>query len=96
MIKLLNEAKSARYGFPVRMNAEDIRRALGIKGKLPEEGVDKRTIQGVEVYVKSLRQCREDDGNRSRKPHRIIALCDCGVEVPFGRIHQHKCRKADQ
>jgi hypothetical protein len=27
-----------------------------------------------------------------RRKHRVFIGCDCGTFVPYGRLHQHKCK----
>ena len=31
---------------------------------------------------------------RKSSQHRIFVVCDCGREVPAGRMHQHVCKKS--
>jgi hypothetical protein len=28
----------------------------------------------------------------TRWGHRVYVQCDCGEQVPYGRLHQHKCK----
>jgi hypothetical protein len=50
-------------------------------------------INGVYVDVISkLRAQQEAKENKRTFIHRIYVVCDCGKRVPFGRLHQHKCK----
>lgn len=69
----------------------DMHQLLGVR-KLPDEGMDVREIQGVQVYVKPRNPKPTDRRVRSSK-HRVIAICTCGQHVPVGRLHQHKCKE---
>lgn len=90
------------YGHPIIRDesgsrnawSPEVMKALGLKpgGHLPEEGMSERVIQGVRVYVKPAENRREQ-GYRKSSRHRVMAICECGVHVSVGRLHQHKCRK---
>ena len=68
-------------------SARDMLSWLGVS-KLPDEAMAPRWIQGHMVYVISAKQAR-DIGEF----HRVRMEChDCGEHVPFGRMHQHKCK----
>lgn len=35
------------------------------------------------------------DGRRVKvSKHRVFVVCDCGREIPFGRMHMHVCKPA--
>lgn len=70
--------------------ASDMLEFLGLPrtAKLPKEGMPKREIQGVRVYVKPF----VSNGSRRTVKHRVIAICTCGRHIPTGRINQHRCQ----
>lgn len=72
-----------RFG---RAQSGDMHRLLGVK-RLPDEGMQVRWIQGVQVYVKPIVRVK---GTKSSR-HRVYVICECGRHVPAGRLHQHKC-----
>jgi hypothetical protein len=75
-----------------RANATDMRILLGLtNGTLPESGAGPWDVQGVHVYIKPIAPMRPNQ--RKRSAHRIMAICNCGVHVPVGRLHQHKCKE---
>jgi hypothetical protein len=62
---------------------------LGVK-KLPPEGMEMRTIQGIRVYVEPL--VKRADGKKT-SVHRVIAQCpQCFKVMSAGRMHQHVCK----
>jgi len=67
--------------------------ALGIKGKLPPEGLlPPKEVQGIMVYVNPL--VGEKPAHGKRHTHRVMAICpDCGKHMSAGRLHQHVCKK---
>jgi hypothetical protein len=70
-----------------RISAQEMRTLLGVS-KLPVGAMHGRWIQGHFVYVISAQEAR-DIGST----HRVRTICsDCAAHVPFGRMHQHKCK----
>jgi hypothetical protein len=71
---------------------------LGIKGKLPAEGMPPRMIQGIKVWVNPAKPKQIVD--RWGKPHivkssthRVMAECPhCAQILSVGRLHQHICK----
>jgi|WetSurMetagenome_2_1015567.scaffolds.fasta_scaffold611830_1 hypothetical protein len=63
---------------------------LNRKGKLPDDGMPPRVIQGITVWV-NPRIIRSD--GRKSSTHRVMAACpNCGRTMSAGRLHQHTCR----
>jgi hypothetical protein len=62
------------------------------QSRLKDEG-GSCVINGVRVYVVSKERAIAM-AKRLRRSfvHRVYVICDCGSEVPFGRIQQHKCK----
>jgi hypothetical protein len=74
-----------------KMHAGEMREqlGLGIKGKLPREGMSSRNINGYEVTV--VPQHQEIGRGRRGMKHRVLAACPhCGCFIPFGRLAQHE------
>lgn len=40
----------------------------------------------VKVYTRDQLRAK---GSKARKPHRIFAVCECGKEIPAGKLNQH-------
>ncbi len=87
-----------QYGGYRPMWASEIREALSLPKKLPEDGGWEWQIQGYKVMLLSkpeaLHRARSM-GYSSSKPHRIFVMCKtCGKWWPFGRLAQHEpsCR----
>jgi hypothetical protein len=74
---------------------------------LPAEGLPLRTVEAsngaYRMFVKpaappveksrwNYRTHRMEPGLVKRSTHRVYVICDCGREVPAGRLHQHICR----
>jgi hypothetical protein len=69
------------------IQAREMLALLGVS-KLPADAMHGRWIQGHFVYVISAKEARETGSK-----HRVRMICDdCGAHVPFGRMHQHKCK----
>lgn len=73
---------------------QEVKVMLGLRStdKLPPEGMEPREIQGITVYVRSLRMARKIHP-RTPRSHRVRAYCPvCGVDhgcFSLGRLHQH-------
>jgi len=78
-----------RYGY--QMDNIDLRKELGIDGKLPEGALAPRFIGNVVVWVRSKRDAAAVTPG-SRRPHRVMCVCpadDCEKILPAGRLQQH-------
>lgn len=87
----------ARYFIvgPSGRNAQShhIRQMLGLadNAKLPIEGMPKRSIQGITVWVEPL-ESRPSGMRYRRSDHRVLAQCPgCNKILSAGRLHQHVC-----
>lgn len=68
---------------------DTLKALLGVKGKLPSEGVEPVMVQNVRVWVLSKAEVSHRDVKR---PHRIMAACPkCWKTVPASRLQQHRC-----
>lgn len=81
---------TGRYG--KRTDSKDMMGFLGLRpgSHLPAEGMPERLIQGVRVFVKPVDNPRAL-GYRKSSKHRVMVVCGCDRNVPFGRLRQHKC-----
>ena len=69
---------------------------IPMKGKsvLPDEGFPARPVVLNSAGQTFLVYCKPKP-NKGYAKHRVMAICDCGRHVPFGRMHQHY-RKTDK
>jgi hypothetical protein len=66
-----------------------LKEILGLPPKLPSEGREAVLVGNVWVYVMGRDEAQRNTP-RSRRPHRIIAVCPrCNKHIPAGRLHQH-------
>jgi hypothetical protein len=86
-----------------RMGEDQLKDAMGLSGSRhwPAQGVPVRTIQGFQVYVRSIVDTKlgvKNDGfpllnSRSKKTDqwsRAIVICpQCSKHMSFGRFEQH-------
>ena len=73
------------------MHNAEMKKVLGISGKLPKEGVPVQIVQRWAVYVSPL--VGEAPARGKRHEHRIIAVCpNCKQHLSAGRTQQHVCR----
>jgi hypothetical protein len=72
-------------GWP--MHSHHVRRLLGVD-RLPENGMLRRELQGIIVWVEPLRGERPASGKRHT--HRVLAECPvCSMVMSVGRLPQH-------
>lgn len=56
-------------------------------------------INGVNILILSKKQAQEEAARR-KQPfiHRVYARCDCGRDIPFGKLGQHRkaCKVSEE
>lgn len=73
-------------GVPRTIHSHRMMPLLGLKpgGHLPADGMAPQMVNDIAVYVLS-----KAEAERTKRFHRVIAICPCGKHVPFGRMGQH-------
>lgn len=48
--------------------------------------------RGAPMLMRSAPEKLPDDFRKTSE-HRVFIVCDCGQQVPAGRLHQHVCKE---
>lgn len=63
---------------------------MACESRLKDEG-GRCGINGVLITIVSKAAARADaTARRKQFAHRVLARCDCGKDVPFGKLGQHR------
>lgn len=78
-------------GYVARASAERVKLHFGLHEweNWPIEGMTRRRVQGLILYVRSVSDARAKHP-QSRRPRRLMAVCpECGQHFGYGGLQQH-------
>jgi hypothetical protein len=71
------------------LSSSELKKELGLPPKLPKGALLGAQVGDTKVYVISQETARIMNPGVIR-PHRVIAICECGKHVPAGKLQQHR------